>query len=101
MTLAIIVGVLTGALIGFRFKVFMVMPAILATTIAAAVVAIAQGETFWVVASAIGLSAAGLQIGYLCGSFAVAQREAPLPVPNAEADRYQPSVGIPVQFSDR
>lgn len=101
MTLAIIVSVLAGTAIGFRFKIFMVVPAILAAAVTTAAIATAQSETLWVVASAVGLSIAGLQIGYLCGSFAVSLRDAPLATANSSADAYQPQAGIPVRFSDR
>lgn len=101
MTFAIILSVLTGTLIGFRFKIFMVMPAIIVTAAATAIVTVTQGETFWAVITAVGLSAAAVQIGYLCGSFALSQKEAPLPAPNTAADSYQAQAGIPVRFSDR
>ena len=100
MTLAIIVSVLTGTVIGFRFKIFLIVPVMVVAAIATAIVAIMQGQTFWLIASSVALSAAGLQIGYLCGSFALAQREATLPLPNAAADAYQTQSGFPVRVSD-
>ncbi|MBI1203485.1 MAG: hypothetical protein GC182_13340 [Rhodopseudomonas sp.] len=101
MTIAIILSVLAGTAVGFRFKIFMIVPIILAGAVLAVAISLSHGASFWSIATDIVLNAFGVQIGYLCGSFALAMKEAPLPVPSAAAESYQPQNGVPVQVSDR
>lgn len=77
MTIAIAISVLAGMAIGFRFKIYMVVSAILAAALSAAAVSVAQGYHFWPIASIAILSAVAVQIGYLCGTFACAMKETP------------------------
>lgn len=101
MTIAIILSVLAGTVIGFRFKVFMTVPVIVGATAAATAFALSHGDSFWAMASDIALNAAGVQIGYLCGSFALAMKEAPLPLPAAISETHRQQNGLPVQVPDR
>jgi hypothetical protein len=78
MTIAVAMSVLTGIAIGFRFKIYMVAPAVLATILSTGAFTFTQGGQSWSVAAAVTLSAIALQVGYLCGSFAVSMREVPL-----------------------
>ncbi|MDO8878756.1 MAG: hypothetical protein Q8M24_11165 [Pseudolabrys sp.] len=78
MTIAITISVLTGIAIGFRFKIYMVVPAVLAAAISTVAVSVAQGDQFWSIVAALTLTAIALQVGYLCGSFAVSMKEAPV-----------------------
>jgi hypothetical protein len=70
-------------------------------------IAFAQGEHSWSILSAIVLSAIGVQVGYICGTFACSIKETRVPAasssPTAPADAYRSQTGmrIPVQFSDR
>lgn len=77
MTIAIAISVLAGMAIGFRFKIYMVVPAILTAALSTAAVSVAQGDQFWSTASVVVLSALAVQIGYLCGTFALSMKETP------------------------
>jgi hypothetical protein len=107
MTMPLIISVLAGMAVGLRFKVFMNIPVIVAAVLATAAIAIAQGEHSWAILSAIALSAFGVQIGYLCGTFAYSIKETPAPAaspsPSVPADAFRTQTGmrIPVQYSDR
>lgn len=98
MTIAIAISVLAGMAIGFRFKIYMVLPAILIAALSTAAVSVAQGDQFWSIALVVGLSAVAVQIGYLCGTFAFSIKEAPItdtaPIPGAPADAYRSRTGI-------
>lgn len=107
MTISIIVSVLAGMAMGLRFKVLMIVPGFVIAALSTAAIGIAQGEHSWAILSAIALGAVGMQVGYLCGTFACSMREAQVmaaspstPVPT---DTYHSKTGmqIPVHFSDR
>lgn len=106
MTIPIIVSVLAGMAIGLRFKVLMIMPAIFVAALSTAAIMIAQGDHAWTIILATVSSAVGVQIGYLCGTFAYSVKEtkvpagAPSPTVPADAYRSQTGMGIPVQFLD-
>lgn len=78
MTIALMISVLAGIAIGFRFRIYMVVPAVLAAVISMAAVSAGQGDQIWSIAAALTLSAIALQVGYLCGSFAVSMKETPV-----------------------
>jgi hypothetical protein len=69
MATLIIVFALIGATVGYRFQVVVLVPMILAAIVIGAVIAVAQGHHVWTTISIAALSAAGLQVGYLGGSF--------------------------------
>jgi hypothetical protein len=98
MTIAIAISVLAGMAIGFRFKIYMVVPAILAAALSTAAISVAQGDQFWSTTSIVILSAVAVQIGYLCGTFAFSMKEAPITdtaqVAGAPADAYRSRTGI-------
>jgi hypothetical protein len=77
MTLAITICAIAGMAIGFRFKIYLVVPAILAATVSILAVAWTTGDQYWSIASTMFMSAVALQIGYLCSSFAVSMKEVP------------------------
>jgi len=106
MTMSLIISVLAGMAVGLRFRVLMNIPVIVLAVLSTAAIAVAQNEHGWAILSAIVLSAVGVQIGYLCGTFAYSMKEAQVPVapsPAAPADTYRAQTGmrIPVQFTDR
>ena len=92
MTIAITMSVIAGIAIGFRFKIYMVLPVIAAVALAVAVFSVGQGETIWSSGLAIIMSAIGVQIGYLCGTFALSIKEMPAqgaaPAQTASADLF-------------
>lgn len=81
MTIVAILGVFAGMLVGIRFKIFGIMPVIFATMLIAATVAAAQGDPVTSVLAAAALSAFGVQVGYLCGTFVPFMKEAPEAAP--------------------
>jgi hypothetical protein len=58
---------LVGVVLGFRFKVFVLIPAIAALSFLMAISGAIAGHTLWQIAISIVLFAALLQVGYLCG----------------------------------
>lgn len=98
MTIAIAISVLAGMAIGFRFKIYMVVPAILAAALSTAAVSVTQGDHFWPTASMVIFSAVAVQIGYLCGTFACAMKETPATeaakVAGAPTDPYRSRTGF-------
>ncbi len=78
MTIAIAISVLTGIAIGFRFSIYLVALVVLAAALTTVTISLAQGDQFWSIAAVFISSAVALQVGYLCGSFAVSMREAPI-----------------------
>jgi hypothetical protein len=60
---------LTGAILGLRFKVVVLVPTIGLALVGAAIVAVAQGDQFWITAARLIVIAATIQIGYLAGLF--------------------------------
>jgi hypothetical protein len=78
MTIAISISVLAGMAIGFRFKIYMVVPAILTAALSTAAVYMAQGDQFWSIAWGGALSVVAVQVGYLCGTFVLSMKEAPV-----------------------
>lgn len=81
MTIAITLSALTGIAIGFRSNIYMVVLAVLLAAATFAVISTTQSEQSWSIATGLVLSAVALQVGYLCASFAVSMREAPIADP--------------------
>jgi len=77
MTIIAVLSVFAGMLIGIRSKVLMTMPVIVTAVSVAATVTAMQGEAVWSVLAAATLSAIGVQIGYLCGSFVPFVKDVP------------------------
>lgn len=90
MTIAAILSVFAGMLLGIRFKVLAIMPVMLAAMVAVAIATAAQDNPLMMVLAAATLSAIGVQIGYLCGSFVPFMKEAPeaAPAVSASTDRH-------------
>ncbi len=61
----VLVLVLAGAALGMRFKVLILVPAVLLTMLFAAVFGVARGEMFSSVAIAMILLLTAIQVGYL------------------------------------
>src|SRR5216684_9146850 len=68
MTLEIvIILVLAGAALGLRFKVMILVPALILTMLFAAIVGVTRGDQFWSIAVAMILLGTAIQVGYLAG----------------------------------
>lgn len=59
-----------GVIVGFRFKAFVLVPLLLIASSSIVVFEGARGEASSAIIASAFLAAAGLQIGYLCSSFA-------------------------------
>lgn len=68
MLTAVILGLLSGAALGFRFRTFVIIPATLVLAGLLAAEQILLGQPVWSMAIGFGLGAVFLQIGYLAGS---------------------------------
>jgi hypothetical protein len=69
MTTIIIICILTGAILGLRFNVLVLVPTIGLALVVAAVVGAAQGDQIWLAAARLAVIATTIQIGYLGGLF--------------------------------
>jgi hypothetical protein len=81
MTMALLAGmaILAGAILGTRFKVFVLVPAIVVGSAASIGASLAEGDGPWAIVLAAFLTVIALQIGYLGGSalgFVVSARRA-------------------------
>lgn len=70
MTIIAILSILTGAVLGMRLRVFILVPATGLALTAIAGCGLARGDALSSVALAMAFAAAGLQLGYLGGSTA-------------------------------
>jgi phosphate/sulfate permease len=70
MMIFVIASVLVGMAVGFRFKVFIMMPVTLAAAICGSVIAVALDDHGWAMIATMIMGILSLQIGYLCGTFA-------------------------------
>jgi hypothetical protein len=68
MSMFAVSGLLLGALIGLRFTVVALIPALLASAAIAGGDLMLGGTAFWPTVAAFGVLGAGLQIGYLAGA---------------------------------
>jgi uncharacterized protein YqgC (DUF456 family) len=69
MTVIASLNSLTGAALGTRCKVYILVPAISFAVLAAAIVATRQGYQFWSLISVIILTGTAIQLGYLIGAW--------------------------------
>jgi hypothetical protein len=69
MTVLITFFALVGAIVGQRFRVYALIPMTLAALCIVVLITAVQGDNFWGIVITALLSAAGLQVGYGCGSF--------------------------------
>jgi len=67
MVILLLSLLLIGALLGFRFHVFILVPAIACALGCVLAVKIACGEAVWLALVQASLASAVLQIGYFCG----------------------------------
>jgi hypothetical protein len=68
MALLPIATILIGVLLGIRFNVLILLPAMLVGAILTLSAGVAQGSDFWIGTLAVILESALLQIGYLIGA---------------------------------
>jgi len=68
MTIFILCCALAGAVLGLRFKVLVLMPALGFVLPATVISAFAQGDGAWAIAGACAMAATLLEIGYLAGT---------------------------------
>src|SRR5258708_38600488 len=67
MALGIVTIFLAGAALGLRFKVMILVPALILTALFAAIVGLKRGDQFWSIAAAMILLGTAIQVGYLAG----------------------------------
>ncbi len=69
MILLVIISLLAGALLGLRFKVLILVPAIIFTFISTLGLGIGHGDGIWSILLAIVFAVTAVQMGYLGGTF--------------------------------
>lgn len=57
-----------GAILGLRFKVFVLVPAIVLSSVASCTIGIAHGNSLWSILLVVFFVATALQIGYFAGT---------------------------------
>ena len=62
-----VISVLAGIVLGLRYKVVILVPAVMFVVIFAITVGIARGDHFWSIALAIMIVGTAVQLGYLVG----------------------------------
>ena len=67
MVTVLLICLLFGAVLGQRFRVFIILPAMLPAVAFATIVAASQGTTAWQILATAVIAVTGLQIGYLDG----------------------------------
>ncbi len=67
MALEILTIFLAGAALGLRFKVMILVPALILAALLAAIVGLTRGDQFWSIAAAMILLGTAIQVGYLAG----------------------------------
>jgi hypothetical protein len=87
-TIVIMIGLsaLIGVALGWRLKVFVLIPTIFLAAVSIAVIQTASGDQAWSVALTVVLVAAGLQISYLAGGIARAKFVKPVALENNTGD---------------
>jgi hypothetical protein len=96
MMMVLLVCLLVGAVLGQRFKVFILIPAMLPAFAFATIVAAVQGATVRHILATVFIAATSLQIGYLAGiglrHFTAAERASRLrPTSLAESTSPRPA----------
>jgi hypothetical protein len=91
LTLLAIIGVLVGAALGLKFKLYILAPVIFIGWAFVAIDGIARGYSGWWIASAMAAVAVSLQLGYL-GMFvlkhsALAYHHSKISLPTTEIQR--------------
>jgi hypothetical protein len=66
--IVILLGVLLGAVLGLRFKMFALVPGMLLGLMIAGVRGIAHGDGIWHIAATMVLVVVAIQLGFLAGS---------------------------------
>jgi hypothetical protein len=69
LTMLTLTAILAGAVLGLRFKVLVLVPAIAISSAATIGAGIAQNNTAWPVLLGLALVISALQIGYFSGAF--------------------------------
>ena len=69
LTMLTLTAILAGAVLGLRFKVLVLVPAIAISSAATIGAGIAQSNTAWPVLLGLALVISALQIGYFSGAF--------------------------------
>jgi hypothetical protein len=67
MVILILIGVLVGAVLGLRFKVFVLVPVISIALVIVAVDGVARGDELWRLAVSMIVIATAVQVGYILG----------------------------------
>ncbi len=67
MALEIVTIFLAGAALGLRFKVMILVPALISTALFGTIVGLTRGDEFWSIAIAMILLGTAIQVGYLAG----------------------------------
>ena len=67
LEMVVVVSVLVGIILGLRFKVMILVPAITLATLLAVTVGVARAYPFWSIVMAIILLGSAVQIGYFVG----------------------------------
>jgi hypothetical protein len=67
MMILILIGVLVGAVLGLRFKVFVLAPVICIALVIVAVDGVARGDELWRLAVSMIVIATAVQLGYILG----------------------------------
>jgi len=62
-----IISVLAGIALGLRFKVLILVPAVILAMIFAIIIGVARADTFWSIVLAMAILGAAVQFGYLAG----------------------------------
>jgi hypothetical protein len=67
VALEIVTIFVVGAVLGLRFKVMILVPALILTELFAAIVGLTRGDQFWSIAVAMIMLGTAIQVGYLTG----------------------------------
>jgi hypothetical protein len=108
MTIVTLVCVLTAMAVGLRFKVLVLVPVIAIGILATGTMMIARGDHTWAILGAVLLNGVGMQVGYLCGTFAYSMlrdqraHEPAMAISAGGVENFNAPVGvnIPGQFAD-
>jgi hypothetical protein len=71
-----IIGVVVGAVLGLRYNVLVLVPAVMFAMLFAAIVGVARADSFWSIVLMTAALAVAVQLGYLAGATIYAAVEA-------------------------